>query len=66
MRICALWNGLTYARKGGLEMDEERIKRIMAAYCCDREDAIRYLALRDEGYSQYQAAVMAGLRDPDY
>ncbi len=47
-------------------MEGERINRIMAAYCCDREDAIRYLSLRDEGYSHYQAAVMAGLRDPDY
>lgn len=47
-------------------MEEQRIERVLVSYRCNREDAIRYLALRDEGYSQYQAAVMAGIKDPDY
>lgn len=50
----------------GNEMEEQRIERVMAGYRCSREDAIRYLDLRDEGYSQHQAAVMAGIKDPDY
>ena len=44
--------------------DLERIKRVMQMYDCNREDAERYLDLREEGYSKYQAAVMAGLSDP--
>lgn len=47
-------------------MEEIRIERIMAAFRCDREDAVTYIELRDEGYSQYEAAVLAGIRDPDY
>lgn len=46
-------------------MDEQRIQRVMDHYRCDREDAIRYLDLRDEGHNQYAASVMAGIRDPD-
>lgn len=47
-------------------MEETRIERIMVAYRCDREDAVTYIELLDEGYSQYEAAVLAGIRDPDY
>ncbi|UAN04421.1 hypothetical protein [Achromobacter mucicolens] len=44
--------------------DLERIKRVMQMYRSSREDAARYLDLREEGYSTYQAAVMAGISDP--
>lgn len=46
------------------EFNEPRIERLMAHYRCSREDVYRYLDLREEGYSQYQAAVMAGIADP--
>ncbi|WP_313387616.1 hypothetical protein [Achromobacter aegrifaciens] len=46
--------------------DLERIERVMQEYGCSREDAERYLDLREEGYSQYQSAVMAGLTDPHH
>jgi hypothetical protein len=42
-----------------------RVTRIVENYGCSREDAWRFIELRDEGYSQYQAAVMAGIADPD-
>ncbi len=43
-----------------------RVDRVRLAYpgASDR-DIDYYLDLRDEGHSQYVAAVMAGLRDPD-
>ncbi|MNX11325.1 hypothetical protein D3C86_410850 [compost metagenome] len=44
--------------------DQARIERVMQQYDCDREDAVRYVDLREEGYSPYQAALMAGLADP--
>jgi hypothetical protein len=44
--------------------EEARIARLMEHYRCSREDVRRYLDLREEGYSQYQAAVMAGISDP--
>lgn len=37
----------------------------MDTWDCDEESALTYLELREEGYSSYQAAVMAGLRDTD-
>ena len=40
------------------------IERVMDAFKCSREDAQRYLDLREEGHSQYEAALMAGLADP--
>lgn len=46
--------------------NEARIIWVMNRYRCDREDAIKYLDLREEGYSSYQAVVMAGISDPDY
>lgn len=42
----------------------QRIERVMQMYHCSREGAERYLDLREEGYSKYQAALMAGLADP--
>ncbi|MNL53366.1 hypothetical protein D3C87_1766070 [compost metagenome] len=44
--------------------ENDRIDRVVHHYGCSREDASRYLDLREEGYSRYQAAVMAGLADP--
>lgn len=40
------------------------VENIMKQYDCDQETAQRYCDLRDEGHQQYQALVMAGLRDP--
>ena len=40
------------------------LKRAMVQYDCTIEDAQRYLDLRDDGHSQYAAALMAGLTDP--
>lgn len=40
------------------------VENIMRQYDCDAETAQRYCDLRDEGHQQYQAQVMAGLRDP--
>ena len=42
------------------------VKRTMDKYGCSSEDAQRFLDLREEGYSIYQAKLMAGLCDPDY
>ena len=44
---------------------ERTVKNIMERYGCDEKTAQRYIDLREEGYSQYVAAVMSGLRDPD-
>ncbi len=44
---------------------EERIKRICETYGCTQEDACRFIDLREEGHGVYQAAVMAGISDPD-
>lgn len=46
-------------------MDTNRIMRIMNQYGCSAETAQRFVDLREEGYTSYQAAIMAGLRDPD-
>lgn len=52
-----------------MKMQEEarsaRIKSIMERYDCSNEDAVRFIDLREEGHTTYEAAVMAGLRDPD-
>lgn len=45
---------------------EERIKRICVQYSCSQEDAIRFIDLREEGYSVYEASVKAGLADPHF
>lgn len=45
---------------------EQRIQNIMDKFHCSREDAIRVIDLRDEGYSICQATLMAGITDPDY
>ena len=42
-----------------------RIERVIDQYSCTVEDARRYIELRDEGHSQYDASVMAGLADVD-
>jgi predicted ATPase len=40
------------------------VANVMQRYGCDAERAQRYIDLRDEGYSQHQALLMAGLADP--
>lgn len=46
--------------------ERSSVRRIMDHYGCDSEEAQLYVDLRDEGYSVYQAGVLAGIRDPDY
>ena len=41
-----------------------RQERIMAHYGCTAEDAQRFIDLREDGHSTYEASVMAGLADP--
>lgn len=45
-------------------LEKARIESIMRRYRCSQEDAWLYLDMRDEGYSRYQAAVLAGIADP--
>lgn len=40
------------------------VQNVVQRYGCDAETAQRYIDLRDEGYPQHQALVMAGLADP--
>jgi hypothetical protein len=40
------------------------VPNIMQHYGCSQETAQRYIDLRDEGYPQHQALLMAGLSDP--
>ncbi len=44
---------------------EERIKRICESYKCSQEDACRFIDLREDGHSVYEASVMAGIADPN-
>lgn len=41
-----------------------RVERVAVQLACTADEAQRYLDLRDEGYSSYQAKLMAGLADP--
>lgn len=45
-------------------MSTARIERVMLQFNCSVDDARIYLEHRDEGYSAYQAKIMAGLADP--
>ena len=45
---------------------EQRITSLMEKYGCDRECACDFINLREEGYSAYESAIKAGLRDPDH
>lgn len=47
-------------------VDSQRIRSVASKFNCTLEDAQRYLDLLEEGYSRYQAKLMAGLCDPDY
>jgi hypothetical protein len=47
------------------EAATRRVNRVMEQYGCSSETAWRYLDLREEGYPQHQAALMAGLTDPE-
>lgn len=49
-----------------MSYSQSHIDAIRAKYNCDEDDARYFLDLREEGYSTYQAAVMAGLIDPSY
>ena len=40
------------------------VPNVMEVYGCTAADAQRFIDLRSEGYSTYQAALMAGLSDP--
>lgn len=43
-----------------------RFDRVRLVYPNASDETIqRYLDLRDEGYDQYKAALMAGMADPD-
>lgn len=44
---------------------DPRLLALMERYECTLEDAYRFLEYREEGYSAYVSAVMAGLIDPD-
>ncbi len=52
------------ARLSAINAETSRVERVAAQLNCSHEDAQTYLDLRDEGYSQHQAKVMAGLADP--
>ena len=41
-----------------------RVERTAVQLACTADEAQLYLDLRDEGYSSYQAKIMAGLADP--
>lgn len=49
---------------GDITPPPSALKRVMVQYDCSIEDAQCYLDLREEGHSQYVAAVNAGLIDP--
>lgn len=40
------------------------VPNVMQRYGCDSESAQRYMDLREEGYLQHEALLMAGLSDP--
>jgi len=40
------------------------VPNLMERYGCSAEDAQRYMDLREEGYQQHEALLMAGLSDP--
>lgn len=41
-----------------------RVERVAVQLACTVDEAQRYLDLRDEGYSSYEAKILAGLADP--
>lgn len=41
------------------------VPSVMEFYGCSAEDAQLFIDLRDEGYSTYQAKLLAGIADPD-
>ena len=43
---------------------QQAIDSIISKYNCSEEDAVRYLYLKEEGYSSQQAGLMAGISDP--
>ena len=47
-----------------LTLRDITIARICEIYSCSEEAAIKYLDLKEEGYSKTQALLMAGISDP--
>lgn len=47
------------------DVQSQRIRSVASAFNCTLEDAQNYLDLLDEGYTRYQAKIMAGIADPD-
>ena len=45
---------------------QRTVEAIVAHYGCSTETAQYYIDLRDEGYPQEQALVMAGIKSPSY
>lgn len=48
------------------DVESQRIRSIASRFDCTLAEAQYYLDLLDEGYSRYQAKIMAGFSDPDY
>lgn len=48
------------------DVQSQRIRSVASKFNCTLEEAQYYLDLLDEGYSRYQAKIMAGFCDPDY
>ena len=48
------------------DVQSQRIRSVAYTFNCTLEDAQNYLELLDEGYTRYEAKIMAGLADPDY
>lgn len=40
------------------------VPNVMRHFGCSADDAQRYIDLREEGYGNYEARLMAGLSDP--
>ena len=47
------------------DVQSQRIRSVASKFNCTLEDAQNYLDLLDEGYTRYEAKLMAGLADPD-
>ena len=47
------------------DVQSQRIRSVASKFNCTLEDAQNYLDLLDEGYTRYQAKIMAGIADPD-
>lgn len=48
------------------DVQSQRIRSVASKFNCTLEDAQNYLDLLEEGYTRYEAKIMAGLADPYY